>query len=1201
MKNSSPTSRGLQAATVAALLLAAVPSGRAASYLWNVASPGANSWNVNANWSPVGIPGAADTALFGDLGVSPDAVTVNNVVGASAMVTALNYTNVAVSSWNVTQIPAGVTLSVSNLNVGLTAATGGNAPGLTTSAAVFDAGTLSVSGNLTVGNGSSASGSDGSATLDLSGLSNFVFNASSGTIQLSTVNRTAANLKFAATSNYVTAGTMNLNTASGSSSKTGTVTLGAGTNILNVGTVSAALARNSCTIQFPTTSGPEAGLRVRGVTGAESRATLTLANRTASGSGGTDTGKLLLDGHPVDIKLGTLTLGQGGATGTGAGNIGSGLLSFDTGTLDATAINMAIVTSFSNCNANATLTVGAGGTLIVGSGGLSLANLLAGAPTTPTGTLTVNGGTVICSNSITKANPGGTATLTMNGGALNMVTGVVGTASVPMDALNLYGAALTLAVAQNTTNVVATSLNASGSTINISSLPTILSYPAQFTLMQFGGGYSDSLLGSLPPGYAGNLVNNSTTVDLVLTSGPGPAFQLLAWNGNLSTNWDTATANWQGAKIYAQNDYVRFDDTASGNSNVNLTMNLTPGLLTVSNVTKNYTFNGPGALGGAVALNKDGAGTLTISNSGVNTFSNGVSILGGTLQLGGSDNRLPAASVVTLADVPGVTLDLNNLNQTIQSLYGGGANGGEVQLGSGTLTDVGGGTYGGVISGTGRLIKTNLTTGGTLTLTNANTYGGGTIVGGYTNNTTLVVANQTGSGTGTNFVRVLANGTFSLGNGGPGGSVAAGVLTNDGTVRLNRSDDFTFTNTLVGAGILDKQNTNTVTITVANAHAGGTTINGPTTVLSPSILRISNPAALGSGIVDIGNRGTLQLSGGITLLNPMLVGAKPSTTVVGSPNVENRSGSNTLAGNMQLTQNGAQGWIFMATADHLLVSGAMTPLNGSQTSQNTTRTLWLRGDAVGEWSSSIIDPVGGTTNLALRKDGLGTWTLSGANTYIGPTVVSNGTLLVNGSLSASSTVTVAGGTLGGTGTIAAPVTVNAAGVLAPGASLGGLTINNSLTLSGTTVMEVSHAATDRVVGLGTVTLGGTLQIVVQGTLSGGEIFKLFSATNYTGDFATYDLPTLTPPLGWDFSKVAVDGTLRVTGGTLTPPTLQVSQSGSQLTFAWNSASFKLQAQTNSLSTGISGNWTDYPGGGYSPVTIPIQSADPAVFFRLTSQ
>jgi hypothetical protein len=61
-----------------------------------------------------------------------------------------------------------------------------------------------------------------------------------------------------------------------------------------------------------------------------------------------------------------------------------------------------------------------------------------------------------------------------------------------------------------------------------------------------------------------------------------------------------------------------------------------------------------------------------------------------------------------------------------------------------------------------------------------------------------------------------------------------------------------------------------------------------------------------------------------------------------------------------------------------------------------------------------------------------------------------------------------------------------------------------------------------------------------------------------------------------------------------------SVSGNSITFSW-SGPFKLQAQTNSLSVGLSGNWTDYPGGNTSPVVVSISATNPSVFFRLAPQ
>ena len=69
--------------------------------------------------------------------------------------------------------------------------------------------------------------------------------------------------------------------------------------------------------------------------------------------------------------------------------------------------------------------------------------------------------------------------------------------------------------------------------------------------------------------------------------------------------------------------------------------------------------------------------------------------------------------------------------------------------------------------------------------------------------------------------------------------------------------------------------------------------------------------------------------------------------------------------------------------------------------------------------------------------------------------------------------------------------------------------------------------------------------------------------------------------------------------TSTPalPSLNVAQAGNVLTLSWAASStYRLQAQTN----GLSGTWFDYPGGSTSPVNVPINSANPPVFYRLIS-
>ena len=108
--------------------------------------------------------------------------------------------------------------------------------------------------------------------------------------------------------------------------------------------------------------------------------------------------------------------------------------------------------------------------------------------------------------------------------------------------------------------------------------------------------------------------------------------------------------------------------------------------------------------------------------------------------------------------------------------------------------------------------------------------------------------------------------------------------------------------------------------------------------------------------------------------------------------------------------------------------------------------------AGGAASTSYSGTMTGTGNFI--KEGTGTLTFSGTKTYSGSTTINNGTLIVNGT-DADSAVTVnAAGTLGGSGTVGA---ANVFGTIAPGNSIGTLTVNGSFTQSAgsTYVVEVA--------------------------------------------------------------------------------------------------------------------------------------------------
>jgi autotransporter-associated beta strand protein len=270
----------------------------------------------------------------------------------------------------------------------------------------------------------------------------------------------------------------------------------------------------------------------------------------------------------------------------------------------------------------------------------------------------------------------------------------------------------------------------------------------------------------------------------------------------------------------------------------------------------------------------------------------------------------------------------------------------------------------------------------------------------------------------------------------------------------------------------------------------------------------------------------------------------------------------------------------------------------------STRTFVV-GNGSGDVDISVDVSI---SNGGLAKSGTGTMRLTAANSYSGGTTVSTGKLLVNnlaGSGTGSGSVIVdAGpvpGILGGTGTIAGPVSI-LAGTLAPGTSIGTLTINNSLTLSGTTIMELDATlgTNDLVRGLTSVMFGGTLILSnLSGTIGTSNAFKLFSANNYQGAFATLTPASPGAGLAWNTNTLAADGTLRVL--STAPAGIAARASRNLLTLSWpaDHIGWRLQAQTNSMSVGLSANWFDVANSvTTNQMSFPVDVAEGCVFYRL---
>jgi autotransporter-associated beta strand protein len=127
------------------------------------------------------------------------------------------------------------------------------------------------------------------------------------------------------------------------------------------------------------------------------------------------------------------------------------------------------------------------------------------------------------------------------------------------------------------------------------------------------------------------------------------------------------------------------------------------------------------------------------------------------------------------------------------------------------------------------------------------------------------------------------------------------------------------------------------------------------------------------------------------------------------------------------------------STDGYTLTGSTITLTGANAASNTITTAALVG-------ATINSQLAGTNGMS--KAGTGTLTLSGNNTYTGATVITAGTLLVNGDQSAATgAVSVAANaTLGGNGTVGGATTFTGASIHAPGSAAG---MTGTQTFSGT--------------------------------------------------------------------------------------------------------------------------------------------------------
>ncbi|MBR1213918.1 autotransporter outer membrane beta-barrel domain-containing protein [Bradyrhizobium sp. JYMT SZCCT0180] len=633
------------------------------------------------------------------------------------------------------------------------------------------------------------------------------------------------------------------------------------------------------------------------------------------------------------------------------------------------------------------------------------------------------------------------------------------------------------------------------------------------------------------------------------------------WTGATSNdwtvglNWNTGTVPAGGAVVIEQNSNIVLGVAAgatgtTGNfrlagTTAGVTANLTiqnGAILTTTGAsltmgsttgtTSSVTVTGAGSrwnINGILNVNAFGTNTLNIENGAVvaggrinvtspgGTGSGTLNIRGGTLQVTNIGFGPRGQANYDNAVVRAVG---NNAN-----FFGGTA--AQNNIAAGGLTfDTNGFTViassAGGLSGVGGLTKTGA---GTLFLRGGSTYTGETVI----QQGTLSIGVIAGASDALiNSSRVVANATFDISAVfDPASHIQS--LAGTGTVVLGAKDLIvtnghdTFAGSIGGTGGLQVTG-GTQALSSAQAYSGVTTISGGTLALTDAgsvaassqviangTFSIAGLAGAGTSIQRLSGTGSVDLGARTLTLTAAndafagVIGGSGGLTLAGG--TQTLSGVNIFggvttisAGTLALAGTGAIGnsshVVVGSTFDISALAGAGT--NIQSLAGNGSVALGAKTLTITNASDTFAGVISGTGGLTISG---GMQTLSGVNTYLGATTVSGGTLAVNGSLCGATSV-LAGGTLQGTGSVCD--TVNA-GIVAPGNSIGTLTVvgnytGNGGTLQIETVLGGDASPTDRLVVTGNTAGNTNVRVINLGgtgaqTVEGIKIVDVAGASN----------------------------------------------------------------------------------------------------------
>jgi autotransporter-associated beta strand protein len=555
------------------------------------------------------------------------------------------------------------------------------------------------------------------------------------------------------------------------------------------------------------------------------------------------------------------------------------------------------------------------------------------------GTLTLNG-----ANTYTGATLVSAGTLTVSAGALAGTSGITVGAIGTLSAVNFNSVApLTLSGTASAATISAADLNVSGAVTNAGTATNALNFSASTGIITLASlsGAGKTRFGAAAVITAGVSEGNVTVVGALTSAITGGTVNAASLAGNVSAGTVTVTNLITG-------------DVTGGTVNAgSLAGNVSAGAVTLSGLLTGNVLAGAGAVS-AGSMTGDVASSVTVSGlltGAITLGTNALGSLSSTSVTGGTNTITGAATVATVnggtTTVGGVaaittlttgTLNLNGATSSIGTLTAG-----TVNLGTTALT-VNDGTFGGLLAGAnGSLIKA---TAGTLTLSGANTFGGGTSV-----NAGILFLGNAGS-LGAGAVTVASGATLDLNSlivsnvitVQTGGTITGGQTT--ASVTTTGSPP-TVTAVLTGAGGLTKTDAGTLTISTANFHTGATVANVAGAVIRAAHLSDTSSSL---GASDLSVPANLTLGSGAKL------------EFNGSINTSTAR-SFTIGGTAGIAATGTGTLEFTSTS------------NFATTGDAPGLTLTANNPGSNRFAAGLA--VGSTQLATLAIDGTGTWVIGG--------------------------------------------------------------------------------------------------------------------------------------------------------------------------------------------------------------------------------